>query len=88
MLRYCLLNKDGAYNRGASLAAEDPIVAKIRRLEAEAAHLRALYTASYNFVAMRTFNLPSGWPDRCPSPSRPPSTPPRRHRASSPTKVL
>ena len=49
MLRYCPLNKDGAYNRGASLAAEDPIVAEIRRLEAEAAHLRARFTATNNF---------------------------------------
>jgi hypothetical protein len=41
-----------------SAAAEDPIVAEIRRLEAEAAHLRARYTANNNFVAMRTFNAP------------------------------
>jgi hypothetical protein len=31
------------------MAAEDPIVAEIRRLEAEAAHLRARFTASNNF---------------------------------------
>jgi hypothetical protein len=38
--------------------AEEPVLAEIRRLEAEAARLRARYTARNNYVAIRTFNAP------------------------------
>jgi hypothetical protein len=82
--RYCPLNKDGAYNRGASLSelknhrnaagnypvpcrpvilchpplAEEPVLAEIRRLEAEAARLRARYNARNKYVAIGTYNTP------------------------------